>query len=106
MDHKRKDEVKNKCPPTLRSATLTILIVVGVLAINAVFLLVGDVRINQRLSTVETELQDLKQRTDQDRKVYDASSVELSARKKRSVSSNGSQKQSDFEKRLQALEKR
>ena len=106
MDHKRKDEVKNKCPPTLRSANLTILIVVGVLAINAVFLLVGDVRINQRLSTVETELQDLKQRTDQDRKVYDASSVELSARKKRSVSSNGSQKQSDFEKRLQALEKR
>jgi len=106
MDHKRKDEVKNKCPPTLRSATLIILIVVGAFAINAVFLLVGDVRINRRLSTVETALEDLKQRTDQVPKMSDASSVELNARKKRSVSSNTSQKQSDFEKRLQALEKR
>ena len=103
MDPKRKDE---KWPPTLRSATLTILIVVGVFAINAVFLLVGDVRINGCLSTDETALEDLKQRTDQVTKMSDASSVELSARKKRSVSSNGSQKQSDFEKRLQTLEKR
>ena len=103
MDHKRKDD---KCPPTLRSPTPIILIVVGVFAINAVFLLVGDVRINRRLSTVETALEDLKQSTDQVPKMSDASSIELSARKKKSLSINGSQKQSDFEKRLQTLEKR
>lgn len=106
MDYKRKDEVKNKCPPILRSATLVILVLVGVSVISAVVLLVGDVRMNRRLSTMENALEDLKRRTDQVPKMSDASSLELSARKKRSVSSNASKGQSDFEKRLQALEKR
>ena len=75
--------------------------------ISAVVLLVRDVRgMNRRLSTLENTLENLKQSTDQDSKMSDASSVELSHRKKRSVSSNASQKQQDFEKRLQALEKR
>ena len=107
MDYKRKDEVKNKCPPNLRSASLVILVLVGVSVISAVVLLVGEVRgMNRRLSTFENTLEDLKRSTDQDPKISDASSVELSPRKKRSVSSNASQKQSDFEKRLQALEER
>ena len=107
MDCKRKDEVQNKCPPNLRSATLVILVLVGVSVISAVVLLVRDVRgMNRRLSTLENTLENLKQSTDQDSKMSDASSVELSPRKKRSVSSNASQKQQDFEKRLQALEKR
>lgn len=102
MDCKRKDEVK------LRSATLVILVLVGVSVISAVVLLVVEVRgMNRRVSTFENTLEDLKRSTtDQDPKMSDASSVELSARKKRSVSSNASQKQSDIEKRLQALEKR
>lgn len=108
MDCKRKDEVKNKCLPNLRSATHVILVLVGVSVISAVVLLVVEVRgMNRRLSTFENTLEDLKRSTtDQDPKMSDASSVELSARKKRSVSSNASQKQSDIEKRLQALEKR
>lgn len=102
MDSKRKDEVR------LRSATLVILVLVGVSVISAVVLLVVEVRgMNRRLSTFENTLEDLKRSTtDQDPKMSDTSSVELSARKKRSVSSNASQKQSDIEKRLQALEKR
>lgn len=107
MDYKRKDEVKSKCPLNLRSATLVILVPVGVFVISAVVLLVGEVRgMNRRLSTFENTLEDLKRSTDQDSKMSDASSVELSARQKRSVSSNGSLKQSDIEKRFQALEKR
>ena len=75
--------------------------------ISAVVLLVGEVRgMNQRLSNFENTLEDLKRSTDQDPKMSVASSVELSPRKKRSVSSNASQKQSDFEKRLQTLQKR
>lgn len=102
MDSKRKDEVK------LRSATLVILVLVGVSVISAVVLLVVEVRgMNRRLSTFENTLEDLKRSTtDQDPKMSDASSVELSARKKRSVSNNASLKQSDIENRLQALEKR
>ena len=107
MDYKRKDEAKNKCPPNLRSATVVILVLVGLSVFSAVVLLVVEVRgMNGRLSTFENKLEDLKRRTDQDPKMSDASSVELSPRKKRSISSNASQKQSDFEKRLQALEKR
>ena len=108
MDCKRKDEVKNKCLPNLRSATHVILVLVGVSVISAVVLLVVEVRgMNRRLSTFENTLEDLKRSTtDQDPKMSDASSVELSARQKRSVSSNASLKQSDIENRLQALEKR
>ena len=108
MDCKRKDEVKNKCLPNLRSATHVILVLVGVSVISAVVLLVVEVRgMNRRLSTFENTLEDLKRSTtDQDPKMSDTSSVELSARKKRSVSSNASLKQLDIEKRLQALEKR
>ena len=107
MDYKRKDEVKNKCPSNLRSATLVILVLVGVFVISAVVLLVVEVSgMNRRLSAFENTLEDLKRSTDQDPKMSDASSVELSVRQKRSVSSNASQKQSDIEKRLQALEKR
>ena len=102
MDYKRKDEAKDKCPPNLRSAPLVILVLVGVSVISAVVLLVVEVR----LSTLENKLEDLKRSTDQDPKMSGASSVELNARKKRSVSSDASQKQSGIEKRLQALEKR
>lgn len=102
MDYKRKDEAKDKCPPNLRSAPLVILVLVGVSVISAVVLLVVEVR----LSTLENKLEDLKRSTDQDPKMSGASSVELNARKKRSVSSDASQKQSDIERRLQALEKR
>ena len=107
MDFKRKGEVKNKCPPNLRSASLVILVLLGLSVIGAVVLLVGEVRgMNRRLSTFENTLEELKRSTDQDPKMSDSSSLELSPKKKRSVSSNASQKQSDFEKRLQTLEKR
>ena len=107
MDYKGKDEAKDKCPPNLRSAPIVILVLVGVSVISAVVLLVVEVRgMNGRLSTFENKLEDLKRSTDQDPKMSGASSVELSVRKKRSVSSDASQKQSDVEKRLQALEKR
>jgi len=107
MDFKRKGEVKIKCPPNLRSVSLVILVLVGVSVITAVVLLVAEVHgMNRRLSTFENTLEDLKRSTDQDPKMSDASSLELSPKKKRSVSNNASQKQSDFEKRLQALEKR
>jgi len=107
MDFKRKGEIKNKCSLNLRSVSLVILVLVGVSVISAVVLLVAEVReMNRRLSTFENTLEDLKRSTDQDPKMSDASSLELSPKKKRSVSSNASQKQSDFEKRLQALEKR
>ena len=107
MDYQRKGEMKNKCPPNLRSASLVVLAIVGVSVICAVVLLVDEVRgMNRRLSTFENTLGDLKRSTDQDPKMSDTSSLELNPKKKRSVSSNASQKQSDFEKRLQALEKR
>ena len=76
--------------------------------ISAVALLVGEVRrTNRRLSAMENALaEDLKRSTGEVPKMSNTSSVELSARKKRSVSNKSNQKQSDFEKRLQALEKR
>jgi len=108
MEFERKGEVKNKCSPNLRSVSLVILVLVGVSVISAVVLLVAEVRgMNRRLSTFENSLEDLKRSTDQDTKMSDTSSLELSPKKKRSVSSSASQKQSDFEKRLdQASEKR
>ena len=104
MEYQRKGEVKNKCPPNLRSASLVVMVLVGLSVIGAVVLLLGEVRgMNRRLSTFENTLEDLKRSRDQDPKISD----ELSPKKKRSVSSNASQKQSDFEKRLsQTSEKR
>jgi len=108
MEFERKGEVKSKCPPNLRSVSLVILVLVGVSVISAVVLLLAEVRgMNRRLSTFENSLEDLKRSTDQETKMSDTSSLELSPKKKRSVSSNASQKQSHFEKRLsQASEKR
>ena len=97
-------EAKKKKFPTLRSTTLAILVFVGVSVIGVAFLLVSD-RVNGRLSAMENALEGLNQKMNQISNVSEAS-VQLSGRQKRSVSSNATPGSSDFEKRLQALEKR
>ncbi len=105
MEYKSDVEAKKNFFPTLRSTTLAILVFVGVSVVGVGFLLVSD-RVNRRLSTMESALEGLNRKVNQIPNISDASSVELSARQKRSTSSNGTPTQSDFEKRLQALEKR
>ena len=105
MEYKPDMEAKKKISPTFRLTILTILVFVGVSVIGVGFLLVSD-RVNRRLSDIENTLASLRRERNHIPNISDASSFQLSHRKKRSVSSNASPSQSDFEKRLQALEKR
>ncbi len=106
MEYKSDVEAKKNFPPTLRSTTLAILVFVGVSMMGVGFLLVSDFRINRRLSDIESTLEGLRRERNQIPSVSDASSVELNARQKRAATSNKTPTQPNFEKRLQALEKR
>lgn len=105
MEYKPDAETKKKWSPTFRLTALVILSFVGLSVMGAAFLLVSDVRTNQRVSATENALESLQRKINQIPNISDASSVELNAREKRSVSSNATPNQSDFEKRLRALEK-
>ena len=65
--------------------------------------LVSD-RVNRRLSDIEKTLEDLRRERNHIPNISDAPSLQLSGRRKRSVSSNATP--NSFEKRLQALEKK
>ncbi|KAL9974648.1 hypothetical protein ACROYT_G011709 [Oculina patagonica] len=106
MEYKSDVEAKKNFPPTLRSTTLAILVFVGVSLIGVGFLLASDFRMNRRLSHIESTLEGLRLERNQIPNVSVASSVELNARQKRAATSNKTSTQPDFEKRLQALEKR
>ncbi len=106
MEYKPDLEAKKNFSPTLRSTTLAILVFVGVSMMGVGFLLVSDFRMNRRLSAMENALEGLRHERNPIPNISDATSAELSTRKKRAVSSNATPTQSDILKRVQALEKR